>query len=361
MNDGNLISRDRINGAWLGRVSGCLLGKPLEVLSFQEGRDGLRRYLEQADAWPLCDYAPLLPGTVVERRAKNCCAGFIERAEPDDDINYTVLALSLLEQCGTALTTEDIARAWLTVLPGGATWTAERAAYRILLDRMDDEFVNGASPGFDLAACSDNEFNEWIGAQIRADLYGWVCPGRPDFAAELASRDARLSHRGNGLHGAAFVAAFAAAIPATQSIDDAIAVALQHIPTTSAAAEAVRIAMELGDDEAAVNELHERYADLSPVHTLNNLAVVVWAVRNFADDFSASIGNTVMAGWDTDSNGATVGGLVGLSGAAIDKRWTSPWQGRVGVNIAGVAEVPLDELVERTLIVAEDLRSQFIS
>jgi len=356
MNDGNRVSPDRIRAAWLGRVSGCLLGKPLEVLSFQEGRDGLRRYLEQADAWPLRDYAPLLAGTVVERRAKTCCAGYIERAEPDDDINYTILALSLLEKHGAALSTEDVARAWLTLLPGGTTWTAERAAYRILLDRMDDEFVNGAAPGFDLAACSDNEFNEWIGAQIRADLYGWACPGRPDLAAELASRDARLSHRGNGVHGATFVAALGAAIPATQGIDDAIGVALQHIPAASAAAEAVRFAIRLGDEKEAVEKLHERYADLSPVHTVNNLAIVVWAISNFADDFSASIGNTVMAGWDTDSNGATVGGLVGLSGAEIDARWTSPWQGRVGVNIAGVAEVPLDELVERTLIVANELR-----
>ena len=138
MNDAISISRERIRGAWLGRVSGCLLGKPLEVLSFREGRDGLRRYLEQAEAWPLRDYAPLVEGTVVERRAKNCCAGFIERAEPDDDINYTILALTLLERHGADLSTEDVARAWLTLLPGGATWTAERAANRMILDRMDD-------------------------------------------------------------------------------------------------------------------------------------------------------------------------------------------------------------------------------
>ena len=349
------ISTDRIRGAWLGRVSGCLLGKPLEVLSFEEGRSGLRRYLKQAKAWPLRDYAPVLEGTVVERRAKNCCAGFIERAEPDDDINYTILALELLERHGASLTTEDVARAWLTLLPGGTTWTAERAAYRILLERMDDEFVNGAPPGFDLGLCADNEFNEWIGAQIRADLYGWVCPGRPQLAAELARRDARLSHRNDGIHGAMFVAALGAAIPVTQTIDDAIGVALEHSPASSRATEAVQFALQLAADETAVDKLHERYADLSPVHTLNNLAVVVWATSNFSDDFSAAIGNTVMAGWDTDSNGATVGGLVGLSGAAIDSHWTLPWQGRIGVSIAGVSELSLDELVARTLTVAEEL------
>ncbi len=357
MRNGNLISRDRIRGAWLGRVSGCLLGKPLEVLSFEQGRDGLRRYLENADAWPLRDYAPLVAGTVVEHRAKNCCAGFIERAEPDDDLNYTILALTLLERHGASLTTEDVARAWLTLLPGGTTWTAERAAYRILLDRMDDEFVNGAPPGFNLTECADNVFNDWIGAQIRADLYGWACPGQPELAAELASRDARLSHRDEGVHGATFVAALGAAIPAAQNIDEAIDLALTHIPAKSEAAGAVRTALGLGADDAAVDAIHERYADLSPVHTLKNLAVVVWAVRNFSDDFSAAIGNTVMAGWDTDSNGATVGGLVGLSGTEIGSKWTSPWQGRIGVNIASVAELALDDLVERTLTIAKELQA----
>jgi hypothetical protein len=87
---------------------------------------------------------------------------------------------------------------------------------------MVDDFVNGEDAGFDLAECSDNDYNEWIGAQIRADLYGWVCPGRPALAAELARRDASLSHRGEGVHGAAFIAALGAAIPATANLGAAI-------------------------------------------------------------------------------------------------------------------------------------------
>jgi hypothetical protein len=58
---------------------------------------------------------------------------------------------------------------------------------------MADEFVNGDPPGFDLALCSDNDFNEWIGAQIRADLHGWVCPGQPALAAELATCDVAVA------------------------------------------------------------------------------------------------------------------------------------------------------------------------
>ncbi len=350
-----MVNPQRIRGAWQGRVSGCLLGKPLEVLSFQKGRAGLRDYVRRAGSLPLRDYVGLLAGTVVEKTGKACCAVFIERAEPDDDINYTVLALHLLEQYGLNLTTEDVARAWLNLLPAGTTWTAERAAYRVLLERMDDEFVNGAAPGFDLAACAEHEFNDWIGAQIRADLYGWVLPGRPDVAAELASRDAMLSHRGDGVYGAVFVAALGAIIPTAATPGDAIVAALEFIPQDSGAAQAVRLALELGDAEGAVDELHREYSTLSPVHTLNNLAVVTWAVNAHPDDFSAAIGNTVMAGWDTDSNAATVGGLMGLAGVVIPEHWTRPWQGRVGLGIAGYGEASLDDLVTRTLAVAAKL------
>ena len=344
-----------IRAAWQGRISGCILGKPLEVLSFREGREGLISYLESAGALPLCNYVPAVVGTLVERLGQNCCAGYIERAEPDDDINYTLLALLLLEQHGSELSTEDVARAWLNYLPGGTTWTAERAAYRTLLNRMDDEFVNGAAPGFDLAECSDNEYKEWIGAQIRADLYGWVCPGRPELAADLATRDAALSHRGEGVYGAAFIAALGAAIPATTDIDEALDIALHCIPASSAAAEAVVFASKLGNTADAIDQLHRKYDDLSPVHTLNNLAVVVWALHTFRGDFTAAICNAVMAGWDTDCNGATVGALMGLAGAAIDEHWTRPWRGRIGTNLAGVSETTIDDVVTRTLAVAERL------
>jgi ADP-ribosylglycohydrolase len=347
---------ERIRGAWQGRISGCLLGKPVEVLSFKEGRGGLESFLREAGAFPLRDYVPLIEGTLAAGSGRACCRGHIARAEPDDDINYTVLALLLLEDRGAEMCTEDVARAWLRLLPAGTTWTAERQAYRVLLDNMADEFVNGEPPGFDLALCSDNDFNEWIGAQIRADLYGWVCPGRPALAADLATRDAALSHRGEGVHGAAFVAALGAAIPMSQDLAEATDIALRFIPRDSAAASAVLFGRGLAGATDPVDRLHAEYEDLSPVHTLNNLALVVWALFSFEDDFSAAIGNAVSAGWDTDCNGATVGGLLGLTGVPIPESWTRPWQGRVGVSLAGYSELPLDDLVDRTIAVARTLQ-----
>jgi ADP-ribosylglycohydrolase len=350
------VDPSRIRNAWEGRISGCQLGKAVEVLSMLQGPAALTTYLEEARALPLRDYVPLIKGSLVEAAGRGSCRGEISRSEPDDDINYTVLALTLLERHGLNLSTEDVARAWLGLLPAGVTYTAERAAYRVLLERAHEFFVSGAPPGFDLAECAQNRFNDWIGAQIRADLYGWVSPGDPALAADLARRDASLSHSGDGVDAAAFVAAWSASIPATGSLGDALEFAIRRISLGPAVSEVVRYAMSAAETEGAIERIRQRYSALPPAHCLNNLAVVAWALLSNEDDYSAAIGDAVAAGWDTDCNGATVGGLWGLSGRPIPVSWTSPWHGRVAVSLAGIGELSIDDLVARTIAVADDVR-----
>lgn len=349
------IDRNRIRAAWEGRISGCQLGKPLEMLSMVDGRSSMISYLEKSEALPLRDYVPFTDDPFLQLTGGKSCKGNMTCSEPDDDINYTVLALMMLEKYGSALSTVDVAISWLQLLPAGATFTAERAAYRSLLDRVGDMALLRPPLDLDLTECANNEWSEWIGAQIRADLYGWVCPGRPELAADLARRDASLSHTGDGIHGAAYIAALGAAIPATKSLQEAIDVALTEVPADSGAAESVRFARSVVGKNDAVDRLQRQYGDLSPVHTLNNLALVVWGVLSHQDDFSEAIGETVCAGWDTDCNGATVGALWGLTGRPIPKHWTEPWRGTVKVTIAGVGDLRIDELVERTAAVADRL------
>jgi hypothetical protein len=99
------VDVSRIRNAWAGRVSGCQLGKAVEVLSILQGHHELTQYLRDAHALPLRDYVPLIEGTLVEVTGRRSCRGEISRSEPDDDINYTVLALMLLERHGLELST----------------------------------------------------------------------------------------------------------------------------------------------------------------------------------------------------------------------------------------------------------------
>ncbi len=343
-----------LTAAWQGRISGCQLGKAVEVFSMRQGQAALIEHLNAADALPLRDYVPLPAGEVPDGMIAVCCKGQFDASAADDDINYSVLALIALETHGAELSTEDVARLWLNHLPVGMTFTAERAAYRTLLNRAAEWFPQGAKPGFDVSECADNDFSDWIGAQIRADVYGWVTPGRPELGAELARRDAALSHRGDGIYGAMFVAATGSACWNAQSLSEAVEAGVQQIPGDSGAAAAIELARQnlgAGGDAA----IRAYYAELSPVHVLNNLALVVWALLSYQDDYAAAIGEVVAAGLDTDCNAATVGGLWGLFHGEVPERWTEPWRGEVGVSLAGHDRIQLGALVNRTVELTERL------
>jgi len=69
------------------------------------------------------------------------------------------------------------------------------------------------------------------------------------------------------------------------------------------------------------------------------------------DDYATAVGDTVAAGWDTDCNGATVGGLWGLTGRPIPEHFTTRWAGRVHTSLAGTGELEIDDLIRRTVAV----------
>jgi ADP-ribosylglycohydrolase len=344
---------DRIRGAWLGRAAGCLLGKPVEGV----GRDGIREILEATGRWPLADWftARGLRDDVAARHPWNRASRATSLAEnidgmpEDDDLNYTMLALWLVETSGRSFTTDDVAALWLSELPGLRVFTAERAVYRNLLD--------GIGPSD--AATIRNPYREWIGAQIRTDLYGWISPGDPHAAAELAWRDARLSHTRSGVYGAMFVAAMAAAACVADDVETVIAAGLSVVPPASRFARSVGLGLDLArrgvPHDDAVDAIYAAHDGLHWVHVLNNVAVVALSIAASAGDFSRSICAAVSAGLDTDSNGATVGGVVGaLRGApALPERWIAPLRGRVASSLRGFDGAAFDALAARTLALAD--------
>lgn len=346
-----MTNEERIRAAWQGRISGCLLGKPVEMISMREGQEGLHNFLEKSGSLPLRDYVNYMDHELLRGANKRCCSGMMDKAEADDDITYLVLALMMMEQYGLDLTTDDVARSWINLLPVGATFTAERDSYLKLIEKSNMAYQFGGPRSFDFDEINDGEYNDWIGAQIRIDMYGWVLPGKPKLAAELAIRDAVLSHRYCAVDASAYIAALCALVPVSSSREEAVMSALELIDKESKAYEAVEVGIKYKNQPAS--NLHEFYGEMSPVHSLNNLAVVVWAFLSFQDSFDEAIGETICSGWDTDCTGATVGGLIGLDKGSIPPLWTDPWQGRVNTSIAGVGEMALDDLVNRTIALVD--------
>ena len=50
-----MTNEERIRAAWQGRISGCLLGKPVEMISMREGPEGLHSFLKDSGSLPLRD------------------------------------------------------------------------------------------------------------------------------------------------------------------------------------------------------------------------------------------------------------------------------------------------------------------
>ncbi len=81
-------------------------------------------------------------------------------------------------------------------------------------------------------------------------------------------------------------------------------------------AAAIRHVLELRDQGLSWADARDRigdaYGHYAWVHTINNAAIVVLGLLWSDGDFTTAVGNTVMAGLDTDSNGATVGSVAGI-------------------------------------------------
>ncbi|MER7535161.1 ADP-ribosylglycohydrolase family protein [Streptomyces sp. NPDC097704] len=342
--------RDRLHAAWLGRAAGCLLGKPVEKLPLA----ALRALARAAGNWPLSTWftARGVPPELLaahpwnRRSAATSLAENIDGMPEDDDLNYPLLNLLLLQRYGRDFTTSDVARLWLDELPAGRTFTAERVAYRNLLD--------GVEPP--LTAVRRNPFREWIGAQIRADVHGWTHPGDPVAAAAQAHRDAVLTHTANGVYGAMFVAAaLATAATGTADVHRSLAAGLAVIPPRSRLAEAVRRGIAHArtepDFDTVVDRLHAELGGYHWVHAVPNAALLAAALTHADGDFSRSICAAVSGGWDTDSNGATAGSLAGLLAGHPDRlpeRWTSPLKNRLATSVPSFDGIGFDTLAELT-------------
>jgi len=346
--------RDRLRAAWLGRCAGCNLGKPVEGWD----RADIRQYLEAAHAYPLDNYFPKLEAPPdgrernwreLHRSWAETTRGNIRFMPRDDDIDYTILGLYILETYGFDFGPQNVAQTWLSHMPFLTTYTAERAAYRNL--------VYGLQPPE--TATYRNPYREWIGAQIRADMWGYVSPGQPRRAADLGYRDAILSHTQNGIYGEMWAAALIASCFVAPDMRTALEWSLAEVPPRSRLVEAVRDVMEMHarglDWETARDEMQTRfYGHYSFVHTVNNAAVLAAALLWGEGDYTRTIGLAVQGGWDTDCNGATAGSAFGaMHGTrALPGYWIEPLNDLIRSAVFGFDNSRISDLAERTLALA---------
>ena len=323
---------ERITTAWRARVAGCVLGKPFE---FDPTLAELRHVLEPAGEWPLSDY--VTEATNARLRAPQpqwpeCVRERITHVPEDDDLGYTALATVALERFGRDFTHDDLRLLWLLNLPVLATFGPERIA----LLAAGLATLTGGDP----TSGALNPAEEHCGALIRADAYGYACPGDPVAAAVLAHRDATLTHRRTGVYAAMWVAAAVATALVADDWEDVAETAALVVPRRS------RLRAVLDDSLAQVRaadswldayqRIHGRYAMYSHCRVVQEMGTLLATLR-FARGAGDGIGMQVCQGNDTDSFGATAGSLLGaLHGPAgfDDEHWLGRFGDRIHLALA---------------------------
>ena len=342
--------RKKLLGAWTGRACGCLLGKPVEGIRSEEfipllketGNYPMHRYILSTDITDeVCSHYKFF--------LRNKPYGDNTDGMPvDDDTNYTVLAQRIVDESGRWFEAEDVGAAWLKYLSILSCFTAERIAYVNVINCIEPPAT----------AMYKNVCREWIGAQIRGDYFGYINPGKPEKAAEMAFRDARISHVKNGIYGEMLASAMISCAAVTDSIDDIILGGLAQIPSTSRLYESVMKIYNDYKNGVTVDEcfdyIHSAYdehTDHGWCHTISNAMIVVAALLYGEGDFGKSICIAVGMAFDTDCNGATVGSILGMRGGieCIDEYWKKPINGKIHTSIFGVGTVDIEKAVEKTI------------
>lgn len=254
----------------------------------------------------------------------------------DDDANGPIIFLrALTDEPDKPFSPEVVANAWLNYLReghgmiwwGGDQISTEHTAYLNLKKGIPAPKSGSIEVNGEILA-------EQIGGQIFIDSFALLFPNDPKKAADYAEMVASVSHDGDGVRGARFVAACIASAFQEQPMHQIIEAGLAQIPSDSTYAKVVRAVIDFHaqhpiDFRACrmyleVNWGYDKYGGIC--HIIPNAGVCVLALLYGGGSVSKTIEIATMCGWDTDCNAATVGSIVGaLQGlSGIEKKYRKP-------------------------------------
>jgi ADP-ribosylglycohydrolase len=339
----------RIKTAFYGAVCGCILGKPLEV---NPTLDEIRKAAESCGEWPLDDYVSQDLLTALGRShgsAFDTKRGHIEYVAPDDDINYTVLGMRVLEEYGVGFTKENLMRLWLLNLPPMWTFGPERT---ILVRGATSSMHGGSSPQFDFWTNEWNPLNEMCGAAIRVDAYGYAAAGDPALAAELAWRDSSMTHVRTGIYGSMFIAAAIATAFVADNPMDIFNTALKYVPKKSRFYAIVSDCFEMvgkaSDWLEGYQQINRKYGEYGHCQLYQECGQLINSAR-FAKDVSSAFCMQVAQGCDTDCFGEIIGSIMGayFGPGHLEERWLAPFNNDLRVSLGDFHERSLSAVAQR--------------
>lgn len=333
---------ERVYAAVLGKIIGVYLGRPFE------GWSNARIEAELGEVW---DY-------VHDRLNQPLIV-------TDDDITGTFTFFRALEDHGFSadLSPHQVGETWLNYIIekrtilwwGGMGNSTEHTAYL----RMKRGIMPPASGSI---ALNGQVVAEQIGAQIFIDAWGLACPNDPAQAVKLARAAGQVSHDGEAVYAAQFLAALLAEAFANPTLDELLDRGLRHIPSDCLIRHMVneirRWRTETDDWRVARQRLeanygYEKYG--GNCHVIPNHGLIILALLYGDLNFSKSLMIVNTGGWDTDCNsgnvGCLLGALLGLDGIQADRDWRGPVADRLLLPTIDGARAVSDAVREADAIV----------
>jgi ADP-ribosylglycohydrolase len=314
---------ERVYAGVLGKIIGVYLGRPFE------GWTHNRIETELGEVWNYVHERLGVPLVVA-----------------DDDISGTFTFIRALpDHGGTAhLSSEQIGLTWLNYIVenrsilwwGGLGNSTEHTAFLRLKAGIP-------APRSGAVETNGKTVAEQIGAQIFIDGWALVSPGDPGLAVELARKAAAVSHDGEAIYAAQFLAAMEAQAFVESGIDQLIETGLSYIPAESLIARLIndiRIWSRADGNWRVTRErIEQKYGyDRFPgnCHVIPNHAIIILSLLYSQDDFRRALMIANTAGWDTDCNSGNIGCLMGIKNglSAIDASLREPVADRLFLSTA---------------------------
>ncbi len=332
------IYYDKVYGGFYGKCIGSYLGMPLEMRPY--------KFIQKK-------YGEINNFVKIYRK------GVI-----NDDEMFEIVGLMALEKYGIGLNSKNIAEMWLKELYTNM-YTAEDVAFKNL--------KNGIFPPD--SGAQNNIFSDFIGAQMRGEIWGLIAPGQLDIAEKYGRMDAEISHNGEGILGEIFISRIVSAafyetdpkklidaaiktIPKNSLyfgfIDKAIRLNNQHDNWRDAREKIIKYWKETRDelikqakDPKRLNMLQDK--NLHGVHVLPNIGIIILALLYGNGDLGKSICIAGMCGYDTDCNCGNIGAIIGTSigESRIPKKWKEPINDIFKTKLKSLSETKISDIAKR--------------
>ena len=264
-----------------------------------------------------------------------------------DDTEFALLSAEILLRSNGTPSREDVTEAWRTHVLVEDELRRGGASEREAAANIRRGLQSPQSGQFSAYTASD-------GAAMRAAPAGIVAAGDPDRAADLARRDAEVSHCGEGIWGAQAVAAAVSLAVAGATVEEVFQEGMRRAPDGSWLRHNFERALALMDAHGrnlreVWMELHRllrsEYKAAVPEAVVSAFAVFLLTNGNFRDSIIYA-GNF---GRDSDTVGAVAGALAGAIGglSSIPDDWIARVRRPSGTCLQFTAELDIVDVARR--------------